>query len=272
MNKKKIITLCLVVCLIVTAVAGVSLAYFTDTKSAENTFTLGNVKIELIESTLHRENAGITNGTEEKNIESVTTRRLWSADDKLGTGKDATARPYQSAETYYTDQQIRDHATTFENVQLLPGQYCHKMPYVKNTGENDAYVRIRVMIPAAADDETIDSMFTSTATSSGEFEPGLDNDGNLNPNWPTNRYTTEDGSYNIYEYVRVKPLAPGEMTYWNVWGYVGIYAKATEAKMEETGIADGFTVLVEADAIQAAGFENAEDAWTAFDAQKAANP
>ena len=271
MNKKKIITLCLVVCLIVTAVAGVSLAYFTDTKSAENTFTLGNVKIELIESTLHRENAGITNGTEEKNIESVTTRRLWSADDKLGTGKDTTARPYQSAETYYTDQQILDHAKTFENVQLLPGQYCHKMPYVKNTGENDAYVRIRVMIPAAADDKTIDSMFTSTATSSGEFKTGANGE-----NWPTNviknGYEKDGVTYNVYEYVRVKPLAPGEMTYWNVWGYVGIYGTATEADMVSTGIADGFTVLVEADAIQAAGFENAEDAWTAFNAQKAANP
>lgn len=266
MNKKKIITLCLVVCLIVTAVAGVSLAYFTDTKSVENTFTLGNVKIELLESSLHRENAGM-----DPSDESLSGNRLWSNVERLGSGKDRSE--YQAGSAYYTDDQIKENARTYKNekISLLPGQYYHKMPYVLNTGDNDAYVRIRVMIPAAADDETIDSMFTSTATSSGEFEPGLDNDGNLNPNWPTNRYTTEDGSYNVYEYVRVKPLAPGEMTYWNVWGYVGIYAKATEAKMEETGIADGFTVLVEADAIQAAGFENAEDAWAAFDAQKA-NP
>ena len=272
MNKKKIITLCLVVCLIVTAVAGVSLAYFTDTKSAENTFTLGNVKIELIESTLHRENAGIDNGYTADTLPANANKNLWSAEAKEGTGKDATARPYQSAETYYTDQQILDHATKFENVQLLPGQYCHKMPYVRNTGDNDAYVRIRVMLPADADDKAIiDSMFTSTATISGEFEPGLDNEGNLNPRWPTNRYTTEDGSYNVYEYVRVKPLARGEMTYWNVWGYVGINGTATEADMKETGIADGFTVLVEADAIQAAGFKDAKAAWAAFDAQKA-NP
>lgn len=271
MNKKKIITLCLVVCLIVTAVAGVSLAYFTDTKSAENTFTLGNVKIDLIESTLHRENAGINNGYTADTLPANANKNLWSADDKLGTGKDATARPYQSAETYYTDEQIIDHATTFENVQLLPGQYCHKMPYVKNTGENDAYVRIRVMIPADADDKTIDSMFTSSATSSGEFETGEKGE-----NWPTKviegGYEKDGVKYNVYEFVRVKPLAPNEMTYWNVWGYVGIYAETTEAMMEETGIADGFAVLVEADAIQAAGFEKAENAWAAFDAQKAAKP
>ena len=32
--------------------------YITDTKSADNTFTVGNVKIDLLESSLHRENAG----------------------------------------------------------------------------------------------------------------------------------------------------------------------------------------------------------------------
>ena len=44
--KKKVTALCLV---------GASLAYFTDTKSATNTFTVGNVKIDLIESRFHRE-------------------------------------------------------------------------------------------------------------------------------------------------------------------------------------------------------------------------
>lgn len=260
MDKKKIITLCLVVCLIVTAVAGVSLAYFTDTKSAENTFTLGNVKIELLESSLHRENAGM-----DPSDESLSGNRLWSNVERLGSGKDRSE--YQAGSAYYTDDQIKENAKTYKNekISLLPGQYYHKMPYVLNTGDNDAYVRIRVMIPAAADDVTIESQFTGTATRNGEFIAG--NNGADNNAWPTKMYTTKDGSYNVYEYVRVKPLAPGEMTYWNVWGDVGIYATATEADMEDTGIADGFTVLVEADAIQAAGFEKAEDAWAAFDKQ-----
>lgn len=49
MNKKKILTLCLVACLAITAIAGASLAYFTDTDSANNAFTAGNVKIKLNE-------------------------------------------------------------------------------------------------------------------------------------------------------------------------------------------------------------------------------
>ena len=47
--KKKITALCLCVALLAIAVVGASLAYFTDTKSATNTFTVGNVKIDLIE-------------------------------------------------------------------------------------------------------------------------------------------------------------------------------------------------------------------------------
>lgn len=47
--KKKIITMCLTVCLAATAVIGGTLAYFTDTDNAENVFTVGNVDIELTE-------------------------------------------------------------------------------------------------------------------------------------------------------------------------------------------------------------------------------
>lgn len=47
--KKKILALALVVVLAVTAVTGATLAYFTDTKNATNTFTVGNVQIELTE-------------------------------------------------------------------------------------------------------------------------------------------------------------------------------------------------------------------------------
>lgn len=47
--KKKILALALVVVLAVTAVTGATLAYFTDEKEAVNTFTVGNVEIELTE-------------------------------------------------------------------------------------------------------------------------------------------------------------------------------------------------------------------------------
>ena len=47
--KKKLTAIFLCVALVAIAVVGASLAYFTDTKPATNTFTVGNVKINLIE-------------------------------------------------------------------------------------------------------------------------------------------------------------------------------------------------------------------------------
>ena len=47
--KKKVVTLSLVVALIATAAIGGTFAYFTDTDDATNTFTVGNVDIELTE-------------------------------------------------------------------------------------------------------------------------------------------------------------------------------------------------------------------------------
>lgn len=48
--KKKILALCLVIALAVTAIGGATLAYFTDDDdNATNTFTVGNVEIELTE-------------------------------------------------------------------------------------------------------------------------------------------------------------------------------------------------------------------------------
>ena len=48
--KKKIVSVCLVVCLLATAIIGTTLAYFTDkTQTETNTFTMGKVDIELAE-------------------------------------------------------------------------------------------------------------------------------------------------------------------------------------------------------------------------------
>ena len=48
--KKKIISLCLVIALVATAIAGATLAYFTDTDVVNNTFTVGNIDIKLDEA------------------------------------------------------------------------------------------------------------------------------------------------------------------------------------------------------------------------------
>lgn len=49
MTKRKIVSLCLAAVLVVMAIAGATVAYFTDTDAKDNTFTVGNVDITLTE-------------------------------------------------------------------------------------------------------------------------------------------------------------------------------------------------------------------------------
>lgn len=255
--KKTIAIVALVVLVAVASVLG-TLAYLTDTKTARNTFTVGNVKIELLESSLHRENAGVANG-------QTSTSELWSNVDKEGTGNTSK---YKAGDTFYTNAQIEANAAEYkcDKVKLNPGQSYHKMPYVKNTGANDAYIRIRVMFPADLDTAILNSsMYTSTALNNKEFTMAYDNSGTVD----------RDGiKYNVYTFTRIDPLAAGELTYWNVWGTVHMDTDVTNEELnslfgEGKPYADGtFPVLVEADAIQADGFADASAAWIAFDAQK----
>ncbi len=255
--KKTIAIVALVVLVAVASVLG-TLAYLTDTKTATNTFTVGNVKIELLESSLHRENAGVANG-------QTSTSELWSNVNMEGSGNTSE---YRAGDTFYTDEQIEADAQEYkcENVKLNPGQSYHKMPYVKNTGANDAYIRIRVMFPADLDTAILNSsMYTSTALNNKEFTLDYDNSGTE---------VREGIRYNVYTFTRVKPLKADEMTYWNVWGTVHMDADVTNEELAEffgadkTYVDGTFPVRVEADAIQADGFADASAAWIAFDAQK----
>ena len=86
----------------------------------------------------------------------------------------------------------------------------------------------------------------------------------------TGTVARDDYKYNVYTFTRVDPLAPGEMTYWNVWGTIHMDTTVTNAQSEALFGENGpypngvFPVLVEADAIQAEGFANAAAAWAAF--------
>jgi len=255
--KKKILALCLVVALAATAVIGGTLAYFTDTDAETNVFVVGNVDIELIESQLHRVNAGVPNG-------QTSTSPLWSNVEMNGT---AAGYKYDENGFWtgacYTDDQIKTDAETYQDeyladANIAPGTGYHKMPYVINTGKNDAYIRIRVIIHKDLDGLLDDSMYTGTAISSGEFtyEKVL------------------DGNFYEYTFTRVNPLASGEMTFWNVWGSITMDKDVTNADITDAVIAGlinretgEFNIVVEADGIQADSFANAAAAWTAFDAQ-----
>ena len=267
--KKKITAIFLCVALVAIAVVGASLAYFTDTKTATNTFTVGNVKIDLIESRYHREGNDNSGDT--------------SIPDPTHT---ASGMKYViDGHKAFTDDEIKGDAEHYSayiaerGKNMVPGRNFAKCPYVVNTGTNDAYVRIRVMAPHDYEGSYrgfISAMFCSSATASGEFQHGANG-----VNWPVieeNAYTDAEGlTYDVLTFTRIEPLKPGEMTEWNVINYVGIGKNVTSADIR-TAIDKGFikvsgdgtmtvNVIVQADAIQAEGFENAKVAFAAFDAQ-----
>lgn len=253
MKKKTILVAAIAVMLVAALVVGGTLAYFTDKDNATNTFTVGNVDIELLESSLHRENAGYVGTPGEKlNPDNAELRS-----EVLKLGSNNTS-PYKAGDTFYTDEQIKANAREYkcDNVMLNPGESYHKMPYVVNTGKNDAYIRIRVMIPADLDTAILNSsMYTTTALNNKEFTMAYDSTGTVE----------RDGvMYNVYTFTRIDPLAAGEMTYWNVWGTIHMDTTATNEQIAQLLPNGTFNVLVEADAIQADGFANATDAFAAF--------
>ena len=271
--KKKLTVIFLCVALAAIAIVGASLAYFTDTKSVTNTFTVGKVKIDLIESKFHRE------GNDNSGDTSIPdpTHKV-TADDGM--------KYVATGHTMFTDDEIKKDAETYKadylavkGKNMVPGRNFAKCPYVVNTGANDAYVRIRVMIPHDGDVDNggiINAMFCSSATSSGEFQQGANGE-----NWPVvemNGYTDKNGlKYDVYTFTRTEPLKAGAMTEWNVWNFVGIGKNVTNADIEKA-IKNGvitktdngtlsLKVLVQADAIQSEGFADATAVWAAFGAQ-----
>ena len=114
--KKKIVSLALAVCLIAIAAVG-TLAYFTDKDAETNTFTVGNVAIDLIE-----QERG-ANGLQEFTQNQVLMPIVGSAQGE----KDDFGQP-------------------------VAANYIDKMVTIKNTGKSAAYVRAYFAIPSALDD------------------------------------------------------------------------------------------------------------------------
>ncbi len=161
---------------------------------------------------------------------------------------------------------------------MVPGRNIHKMPYIVNTGDNAAYVRTRVLIPVDlfAIIDKGPSYWTTTAMNVGDVVSAA-----------VNYYNTDEGynafingaadaykvirsgiTYYQFDFTYTKALEPEEMTFWNCWGSIRIDPDATS---EQLANVTNFNVIIEADAIQAEGFDGYADAFAAFDAPSTNN-
>ena len=126
MSKKKIISLCLVVCLLATAIGG-TLAYFTDTEAAKNVMTMGNVDIEQIEQE---------------------------------RSPDGVLQPYTQNHTLlpmggYDWEEV---TVNGDSISVL-ADALDKIVTVKNNGNSDAYVRTIVALEAGKSEDEAKSMW-----------------------------------------------------------------------------------------------------------------
>lgn len=148
MNKRKIVLLAVALVMVAILGMGSTLAYFMDTDVQVNTFTVGNVAIDLYED--FGDNDGI------EHLVPAT-----------GSAQDGTLK-----------------------------NGIEKEVYVKNTGSEDAYVRVHIAIPTLLDNGRPDFDASSNVL---HFNYATDSIGENLWDWSTTTGAPYEGSWNYYE-------------------------------------------------------------------------
>lgn len=241
------------------SVAG-TVAFLTDDEKANNVFTVGNVDIEIVEQQRTEDGKALEDFEPGKELTPVV--------GSAQSTKDQWGMP-------------------------VIDNYVDKIVTVENTGKSDAYIRIYVATPAALVNTVGANMSDNPLHSNigNRFDPsgkGTYNDGSWttaeNPyfeqfgnQWnpdvnPIQTATIDDIKYQISVYTTQVPIAPGESTAAVITGF---YLDSRVDYDDETGnytidgveieydLSQGVVIPVYAQAVQAAGFENADDAFTA---------
>lgn len=236
--KKKILAMCLVAALAATAIIGGTLAYFTDTDTEDNVFTVGNVKIELIEKQRNDEGTSLEDFEDGKVLMPI----VGSAQGENETVGGVAGLP------------------TAEN-------YVDKIITVENTGASKAYVRVFVAIPVVLDNVGDASQnilhFNWSKASSADGE------------WLTEVCTAENVNVkgvlcNVYSRIYSTALDPEAVT--ATPAYIGFYLDKNvdmnedgqytiNGEVIEMDLSKGVTIPVFAQGVQEAGFADAETAF-----------
>ena len=204
MKKKTILVAAIAVMLVAALVVGGTLAYFTDTKTADNTFTMGNVAITLDET---------------------------NADPNAPTGSRVDGNTYN----------------------VYPGQTVTKDPTVHNTGSNAAYIRATVTV-------------SNWATLSKELYPSValvdtlkELVGSFGEGWSVVGAAADNSGAVTFTLKYDRQLAVGADT-------APMFQQVTvPAGLGNENASSFKTMTVQAQAIQADGFDSWEAAFAAFD-------
>ena len=206
--KKKVTAIVLVVVVLAMLFTGMTLAYFTDEKEAENIFVFGDISIDLVEEG-------------------------WEPGD---------------------DGIMED---------VFPGMEFAKKPYIKNTGDASAYVRMGVEMNPAVLLDLVGGTAPVTEDMLKTILVGLSGEG-----WTFDRVdTTADGTV-IFWYNGGELAAGGTTSALFTAAKIPAEYKSdnVETIMGEDRI---FGITVIAQAIQTVGFDSAEAAYAVLDTEYA---
>ena len=247
MSKRKIVLLASALCMVAILAIGGTLAYFTDTAEKTNTFTVGGVKIDLIEQERDG-NGGLKAFTQDKVLMPIVGSAQGEK-DKFG--------------------------------QPVAENYIDKMVTIKNTGKSAAWVRAYFAIPADLDDGFEESFNASMNILHFNFgnANGVSTYNNqwlwgsvAKPNHSGWNYleTTIDGvAYNVYFADYYKALPVGETTEQFISGvYLDSHVDMKDGKNIDTRFPNAdLSILagtvkcpVKVVAVQADGFDTAAKA------------
>lgn len=221
--KKKITAIALVVCLVAVAVVGGSLAYFTDTDAKTNTFTTGNVDIQLIE------NFGDNNpATPEKLLPATGSAQAGTL--KNGIKKEVTVKNIGTEDAF-----VRVHIA-------IPSVLDNGNPSF-DAGQN----KLHFNYPA---DSVGEGKWDWSKTTGTPF---------VGSDWNYYETTIDNIKYNVYVVTYGTALKTGEVTPEKAIHQVYLDSKTSNEAIASynTALGANWQILVLAEGTQAAGFDDA---------------
>jgi len=265
--KKKVLALVLCVALLAVAIASGTLAYFTDTDSKTNVLAVGDVSAVLHESRYHRGATGDSYLKMSGQPEPLTDADI-VADSAL-------------YEEYLEQSVLMPFDLKKENRVQSLFEECTvaKNAYVENTGSNDCFVRVRYIVPAdiaqyldifyvgtqfiSADSDTAKADARTLDNSDGK-EPMITSVNSRGANFAEQAAAAGD-SY-VAEFIYAERLTPGEFTLYSPVSKITMIPDVTEDIIRSLNLNERrFNIEVEVDVIQAEGFLNALDAFSAWE-------
>ena len=236
--KKKILALCLVVVLAVTAVTGATLAYFTDTDTDTNVMTMGNVQIRQDEWMRTDDLSELEEYEDQPLFPAVIYDEEGKPTSEWGPNAYVEDTTHQYTVDGLDDTFQMPDTNRMKNV-------VDKIVTVTNTGSVEAYVRTILLI-----EDTNKKVMPKLEMSY---------DSTLTPNF-VGYVTINDTQYFVIEFIYANPIAANETTLPSAMAFW-----MNPDVDDETGVPTEFDIIAYSQGVQTEGFANAEEALdTAF--------